>query len=64
MDENLTGYGNFGCKFPPLITLNISCHLLLECRFSAEKSADNLMGILLYGIYCFLLIAFTIFLCI
>ena len=42
------------------ITLNISCHFLLACRVSAEKSADSLMGIHLYVIFCFSL-AFNTF---
>ena len=41
------------------ITLNISCHSLLACRVSAEKSV-NLMGIPLCVICCFSLAAFNI----
>ena len=37
------------------------CHSLLTCRLSAEKTADNLIGILLYVICCFFLVAFNIF---
>ena len=33
----------------------------LACRVSAEKSADNLLGIPLYVIFCFSLAAFNIF---
>ena len=43
-----------GCRFFPFITLNISCHSLLACRVSVEKSADSLMGVPLYVICCFL----------
>ena len=32
-----------GCKYFLLISLSISCHSLLACRVSAEKSADSLM---------------------
>ena len=32
------------------ITLNISCHSLLACRLSFEKSTYNLMGVSLYVI--------------
>ena len=39
-------------RFFPFITLNISCHSLLDCRISAEKSADSLMGVPLYVTYC------------
>ena len=53
--------GNLGCRFFPFITLNMSCHSLLGCRVSAEKSAVNLMGIPLYVISCFSLAAFNIF---
>ena len=53
--------GNLGCKFFSFITLNMSCHSLLACRVSAERSAFNLMGIPLYVICCFSLAAFNIF---
>ena len=39
----------------------MSCHSLLACRVSAERSAVNLMGIPLYVICCFSLAAFNIF---
>ena len=51
---------NLGCRFFSFITLSISCHSLLTCRVSAKKSADNLMGIPLYVIFCFSLAAFHI----
>ena len=53
--------GILGCRLFPFITLNISCHSLLACRVSTEKSAANLMGIPLYVICCFSLVAFNIF---
>ena len=43
-----------------LYHLNISCHLLLGCRVSVEKSADTLMGIPLHVVCCFSLAAFNI----
>ena len=46
--------------FSSFITLNISCHSLLTCRFSTEKSVDSLMGVSLYVICCFSLAAFNI----
>ena len=46
--------------FFPFITLNISCHSLLACRVSAEKSADSLMGVPLYVTSCFSLAVFNI----
>ena len=39
----------------------MSCHSLLACSVSAERSAVNLMGILLYVICCFSLAAFNMF---
>ena len=53
--------GNLGCRFFSFITLSISCHSLLACRVSAERSAVNLMGIPLYVICCFCLATFNIF---
>ena len=57
----LAGSSNLGCSFSPFITLSMSCHCLLACRVSAERSAVNLMGIPLYVICCFSLAAFNIF---
>ena len=39
LNEILARYSNLGCRFFPFSTLNISCHSLLACRVSAEKSA-------------------------
>ena len=47
--------------FFPFITLNMSCHFLLACRVSAEKSAVYLMGVPLYVICHFSLVAFSNF---
>ena len=41
-------------------TLNISCHLLLVCKFLLKKSASNIVGIPLYLTSCFSLFAFKI----
>ena len=38
----------------------MSCHSLLACRVSAERSADNLMGVPLYMILCFSIVAVRI----
>ena len=38
-EQNIVGY-----RFFPFRALTISCHSLLACRVSAEKSADSLMG--------------------
>ena len=61
LNESLTGESILNCRFFPFITLNILCHSFVACRVSAEKSADNLMGALLYVIYCFSLAALNIF---
>ena len=45
-----------GCKFFPFITLNVSCHSLLACRVSIEKSVDSLAGVPLYVICHFILL--------
>ena len=47
--------------FFPFITLSISCHSLLACRVSAEKSANNLIGVPLYVTCFFSLAAFNVF---
>ena len=52
--------GNPGCKFFSFITLNISCHSLLVCRLSVEKSTDNLMVVPLYVVSLFSLAAFNL----
>ena len=39
----------------------MSCHSLLRCGVSAERSAVNLMGIALYVMCCFSIAAFNIF---
>ena len=49
-----------GGRFFPFITLNISCHSLLACRVSLEKSADSLMRVPLHVICHFSLVAFSI----
>ena len=61
LNEILAGQSNLGCRFFPFITLNISCHSLLDCRTSAEKSAVNLIGVPLYVICHFSLVAFNNF---
>ena len=58
LNEILAGQSNLGFRFFPFITLTMSCHSLLACRVSAERSAVNLMGITLYVICCFTLVAF------
>ena len=56
----LLGRRILGYKFFPFITLNRSCHSLLACRVSVEKSVDSLMGVLLYGICHFSLVVFNL----
>ena len=45
----------------PFITLSILCHLLLAFRVSAEKSADDFIGVHTCVICGFILAAFSIF---
>ena len=60
LNEILTRYNNLGCRFFLFSTLNISCHFLLACRVSAERSAVKHMGFLLYVACCFSVAAFNI----
>ena len=60
LNEILEGHSNLGCGFFPLSTLNISCHSLLACRVSAERSAVKCMGFPLHVTCCFSLAAFNI----
>ena len=60
LNEILAEYSNLGCRFFPFSTLNISCHSLLGCRVSAERSAVKCMGFPLYVTCCFSLAAFNI----
>ena len=60
LNEILVAYSNLGCRFSPFSTLNISCHSLLACRVSAERSAVKRMGFLLFVTCCFSLTAFNI----
>ena len=61
LNEILAGQSNLGCRFFSFISLNMSCHSLLACRVSAERSAVNLTGIPLCVICCFSLVAFYMF---
>ena len=60
LNEILSGYSNLGFRFFLFSILNISCHSLLTCRVSAERSAVKHMGSPLYGTCCFSLAAFNI----
>ena len=62
LNKILAGYSNLGCRFFPFSTLTISCHSLLACRVSAERSAVKLMGFPLYVTCCFSLAACNTFL--
>ena len=59
--EILAGKSDLGYRFFPFITLNISCHSLLACRVSVERSAVDCMGVPFYITFCFSLAAFNIF---
>ena len=60
LNEILARYSNLGCRFFPFSTLNISCHSLLACRVSAERSAVKHVGFPLHVTRCFSLAAFNI----
>ena len=60
LNKILACYCNLGCRFFPFSTSNISCHSLLACRVSVERSAVKLMGFPLYVTCCFSLAAFNI----
>ena len=60
LSESLAGYSILGSRFFSFVTLNISCHSLLDFRVSALRSAVTLMGVPLYVICCFSLVAFNI----
>ena len=60
LNEILAGYSNLGCRFSPFRNLNISCHSLLTCCASAERSAVKCMGFPLCATCCFSLAAFSI----
>ena len=60
LNEILARYSHLGCRFFPFSTLNISCHSLLACRVSFERSAVKYMGFPLYVTCCFSLAAFNI----
>ena len=62
LNEILARYSNLGCRCFPFRTLNISCHSLLACRVSAERSAVKHMGFPLYVTYCFSLAVLIFFL--
>ena len=61
LNEILARNSNLVCRFFPFICLSILCHSLLACRVSAEKSPVKLMGVPLYVIYHFSLVAFNNF---
>ena len=60
LNQILARYNNLGYRFFPFHTLNVSCHSLLACRVSVERSAVKHMGLLLYVTCCFSLAAFNI----
>ena len=61
LNEILARYNNLSCRFFPFSTLNMSCHSLLACRASAERSAVKHTGFPLYVTCCLSLAAFNIF---
>ena len=61
LNEILAGQSHFSCRFFPFITLNISCHSLLACRVSSDKSAVNGNGVPLYFLCHYSLVALNNF---
>ena len=61
---DLARYSNLGCSFFPFSPLNISCHFLLACRVSAERSAVKHMGFPFMLFVAFLLLLLIFFLCV
>ena len=59
LNEILAGYSYLGCRLFSLITLSMSCHSLLACKVSIERSAVIFTGIPLC-VCCFSLAAFNI----
>ena len=60
LNEIFASYSNLGGRFFHFSTLNISCHSLLACRVSAERSTVNHIGFPLYVTCSFSLAAFNI----
>ena len=60
LNEIFARYSDRGCRFFFFSTLNISCHSLLACIVSAERSAVNHMDFPLHVTCCFSLAAFNI----
>ena len=57
--RSLPGIVIVDVRFSLLVsTLNISCHSLLTCRVSAERSAVNCMG---FSLICYLLLFLAAF---
>ena len=63
LNEILAGYSYHGCRFFPFSALNISCHSLLACRVSAERSAVKHIRFPLKLLIAFLLLLSIFFLC-
>ena len=63
LKKSLIGYSSLGCRFFPLIGLNVSCHSLVAYRVSVEKSADSLMGVPWYLFVTFPLLILIFYLC-
>ena len=59
LHDNPSGYSILGSRFFPFSTSNASCHSLLACSVSADKSADSLTRVPLYALPCFFLVAVT-----
>ena len=60
LNEILARYHSLDCRFFPFSTLNISCHSLLACWVSAERSAIKRLGFPSCVTCCFSLAAFNL----
>ena len=59
LNDSRAGYSILGSRPFCFIALNISCHCLLACKVSVEKSDDSLMGFLLQVTFFLSLAAFN-----
>ena len=60
LNEIFSGYSYLGCRFFPFQYVKYTCHSLLSCRVSAEKSVVKYMEFPFYVTCCFSLAVFNI----
>ena len=64
LNETLARYSHLGCRCSPFSTLNISCHSLLACRVSAERSLLSTWGFPCMVLVASPLLLLIVFLCV